>query len=226
MTRYAFHFDGTRCTGCKTCEMACKDFKDLSVGTAFRKVYEVTLGTTERDANGCITSSCVSYPLSMSCNHCDDPACTKVCPTTAMHKDPETGLVSVDVDKCIGCGYCHMACPHNAPKVDREKGHSVKCETSCPYNVPVLDDAKKAQKCDGCAERVAAGEKPVCVEACPARALDFGTIEEMAKLGERGNIAPLPEPTYTKPNLYIKASADALPAGDENGKVVNPLEVM
>lgn len=206
MTRYAFHFDGTRCTGCKTCEMACKDFKGLSVGTAFRKVYEVTLGTTERDANGCITSSCVSYPLSMSCNHCDDPACTKVCPTTAMHKDPETGLVSVDVDKCIGCGYCHMACPHNAPKVDREKGHSVKC--------------------DGCAERVAAGEKPVCVEACPARALDFGTIEEMAKLGERGNIAPLPEPTYTKPNLYIKASADALPAGDENGKVVNPLEVM
>ena len=166
----------------------------------------MTLGTTERDANGCITSSCVSYPLSMSCNHCDDPACTKVCPTTAMHKDPETGLVSVDVDKCIGCGYCHMACPYNAPKVDREKGHSVKC--------------------DGCAERVAAGEKPVCVEACPARALDFGTIEEMAKLGERGNIAPLPEPTYTKPNLYIKASADALPAGDENGKVVNPLEVM
>lgn len=206
MTRYAFHFDGTRCTGCKTCEMACKDFKDLSVGAAFRKVYEVTLGTTERDANGCITSSCVSYPLSMSCNHCDDPACTKVCPTTAMHKDPETGLVSVDVDKCIGCGYCHMACPYNAPKVDREKGHSVKC--------------------DGCAERVAAGEKPVCVEACPARALDFGTIEEMAKLGERGNIAPLPEPTYTKPNLYIKASADALLAGDENGKVVNPLEVM
>lgn len=206
MTRYAFHFDGTRCTGCKTCEMACKDFKDLSVGIAFRKVYEVTLGTTERDANGCITSSCVSYPLSMSCNHCDDPACTKVCPTTAMHKDPETGLVSVDVDKCIGCGYCHMACPYNAPKVDREKGHSVKC--------------------DGCAERVAAGEKPVCVEACPARALDFGTIEKMAKLGERGNIAPLPEPTYTKPNLFIKASADALPAGDENGKVVNPLEVM
>lgn len=50
----------------------------------------------------------------MSCNHCDDPACTKVCPTAAMHKDPETGLVSVDADKCIGCGYCHMACPYNA----------------------------------------------------------------------------------------------------------------
>lgn len=206
MTQYAFYFDGTRCTGCKTCEMACKDFKDLIVGTAFRKVYEVTLGETTRDANGCITTSCVSYPLSMSCNHCDDPACTKVCPTTAMHKDLETGLVSVDEQKCIGCGYCHMACPYNAPKVDREKGHSVKC--------------------DGCAERVAAGEAPVCVEACPARALSFGTVEEMSKLGERGSIAPLPKPSYTNPNLYIKASADARPADDVEAKIVNPLEVM
>lgn len=206
MTQYAFHFDGTRCTGCKTCEMSCKDFNDLSVGIAFRKVYEVTLGSTERDADGCFSTNCVSYPLSMSCNHCDDPACVKVCPTTAMHIDSDTGLVFVDTEKCIGCGYCHMACPYNAPKVDREKGHSVKC--------------------DGCAERVAAGEKPVCVEACPARALEFGTVEEMSQLGERGNIAPLPEPSYTNPNLYIKACADALPAGDENGKVVNPLEVM
>ena len=206
MTQYAFYFDGTRCTGCKTCEMACKDFKDLSVGTAFRKVYEVTLGTTTRDADGCISANCVSYPLSMSCNHCDHPACVEVCPTTAMHKDPETGLVSVDEHKCIGCGYCHMACPYNAPKVDREKGHSVKC--------------------DGCAERVAAGEAPVCVEACPASALSFGTVEEMAKLGERGNIAPLPAPTYTNPNLYIKPSADARPADDAEAKIVNPLEVM
>ena len=99
-----------------------------------------------------------------------------------------------------------MACPYSAPKVDRSKGHSVKC--------------------DGCGERVAAGEKPVCVEACPARALDFGPVEDMSQLGERGNIAPLPAPTYTNPNIYILPSQDALPAGDVNGKVVNPLEVM
>lgn len=205
MTQYAFYFDGTRCTGCKTCEMACKDFKDLSVGFAYRKVYEVTAGETVRDENGCISTTCVSYPFSMSCNHCDDPACVHVCPTTAMHKDPETGLVSVDVAKCIGCGYCHMACPYNAPKVDREKGHSVKC--------------------DGCADRVAAGEKPVCVEACPARALDFGTVEEMSKLGRVADVAPLPDPSYTNPNLFIKPSEDALPCGAPNGKVANPLEV-
>lgn len=206
MTQYAFYFDGTRCTGCKTCEMACKDYKDLDLGIAFRKVYEVTFGETTADADGCFTTSCVSYPLSMSCNHCDNPACTKVCPTGAMHKDNETGLVSVDDAKCIGCGYCHMACPYNAPKVDRAKGHSVKC--------------------DGCAERVAAGEMPVCMEACPARALAFGPVEEMSKLGELANIAPLPEPSYTNPNFFIKPSADARPSSDMSAKVVNPLEVM
>ncbi len=206
MTQYAFHFDGTRCTGCKTCEMSCKDYKDTDLGIAYRKVYEVTLGDTKKADDGTFTTTCVSYPLSMACNHCDNPACTKVCPTGAMHKDGETGIVSVDADKCIGCGYCHMACPYNAPKVDREKGHSVKC--------------------DGCAERVAKGEKPVCVEACPARALDFGTVDEMKKTGEQANIAPLPDKSYTDPNFYIKPSEDAKPAGDAAAKVVNPLEVM
>ncbi|MEG0070923.1 MAG: DMSO/selenate family reductase complex B subunit [Raoultibacter sp.] len=205
MTQYAFYFDGTRCTGCKTCEFACKDYNDLKLGTAYRKVYEVTSGKTTADAKGCYTTDVVSYTVSLSCNHCTDPECTKVCPTGAMHKDAGTGLVSVDAGKCIGCGYCHMACPYNAPKVDREKGHSVKC--------------------DGCASRVATGEKPVCVEACPARALEFGSVEEMAKLGEQANIAPLPAPSFTHPNLYIKPCKDALPVGSDNGKVVNPLEV-
>ena len=120
-----------------------------------------------------------------------------------MHKDEQTGLVSVNDRHCIGCGYCHLSCPYSAPRVDRVKGHSVKC--------------------DGCIERVAAGEKPVCVEACPARALDFGDAEEMAKMGERGNIAPLPDPSETTPNIFIKASADAQPVGA--AEIANPLEV-
>lgn len=206
MAQYGFYFDGTRCTGCKTCEMACKDYKDLSVGFAYRKVYEVTLGSTTKDAAGSITTTCISYPFSMACNHCDHPACAKVCPTGAMHKDANTGLVSVDAHRCVGCGYCHMACPYNAPKVDRSKGHSVKC--------------------DGCQERVSSGEKPICVEACPARALDFGLTQDMAQKGQRAAIAPLPEPHYTTPNMYVKASEDAQPVGSSTAKVVNPLEVM
>ncbi len=206
MTQYAFYFDGTRCTGCKTCEFACKDYYDLNSEVQYRKVYECSGGETVKDDDGYLSTTCFAYYVSMACNHCDDPACVEVCPTGAMHKDAEMGLVSVDAEKCVGCGYCHMACPYNAPKVDREKGHSVKC--------------------DGCLERVQQGEQPLCVRACPARALEFGPVEDIAKRGERGNIAPLPEPHYTNPNLYIKPSADAKPAGSADGKVVNPLEVM
>ncbi len=206
MTQYAFYFDGTRCTGCKTCEFACKDYYDLGTDVQYRKVYECTGGETARDDRGFLTTSCFTYYVSMSCNHCDNPACVKVCPTGAMSKNAETGLVSVDAGKCIGCGYCHMACPYNAPKVDREKGHSVKC--------------------DGCAERVAAGEQPICVRACPARALEFGPVDEMKGKGEIAAIMPLPAPSYTTPNLFVKPSSDARPAGDNSVKVANPLEVM
>lgn len=206
MTQHAFYFDSTRCTGCKTCEMACKDYKDLDQNTAFRKVYDYEGGAWEDAGNGCYTTTCYVYHISMSCNHCDEPACVQVCPTRAMHKDEETGMVSVDADKCIGCGYCHMACPYNAPKVDRSVGHSVKC--------------------DGCADRVKAGKRPICVEACPLRALDFGDVKEMAAKGERGNIAPLPASSYTSPNIYITTNDDAKPAGDTAGSVINVKEVV
>ena len=206
MTQYAFYLDGKRCTGCKTCEMACKDYYDLSTEFAYRKIYEYAGGSWSEDENGCPVANVFAYYVSMSCNHCDNPACTKVCPTGAMHKDPETGLVSVDTGKCIGCGYCHMACPYNAPKVDREAGHSVKCS--------------------GCAERVAEGKLPICVEACPQRALSFGTVEEVSKKGGRADVAPLPENTYTDPNFYINHAANARPCGDTEGHVVNVPEVM
>ena len=206
MTHYAFHLDGKRCTGCKTCELACKDYYDLSTEFAYRKIYEYAGGSWSEDENGCPVANVFAYYVSLSCNHCDDPACTKVCPTGAMHKDDETGLVSVDSDKCIGCGYCHMACPYNAPKVDREAGHSVKC--------------------DGCTARVAAGKMPICVESCPQRALAFGPVEEMAKTGGRADVAPLPENTYTNPNFYIDHAANARPCDDAEGHVVNVVEVM
>ncbi|WP_302389591.1 4Fe-4S dicluster domain-containing protein [Eggerthella sinensis] len=203
MSQYAFYFDGTRCTGCKTCEMSCKDYNDLNVGMTYRRVLEATMGDTTRDADGIVTTTCVSYPVSVACNHCDSPICFEKCPQSAIVKDADTGLMSIDEEKCIGCGTCAIVCPYSAPKVDEEK--------------------KKAVRCNGCADRVAAGEKPVCVEACPARALDFGTAEEMAKLGERANIAPLPDASETTPNLFIKASADAQPVGTV--EVANPLEV-
>ena len=203
-TQYGMLIDTTRCMGCQTCVVSCKLSNAVPGDIYWGRVVSPD-GDRVYRPSGTFPNVKLAFRPEL-CNHCGSPACVAECPTGAMHKDAETGLVSVDADKCVGCGYCHMACPYNAPKVDRSKGHSVKC--------------------DGCAERVAAGEKPVCVEACPARALDFGTVEEMSKVGERGNIAPLPEPHYTNPNLFIKPSADAKPAGSADGKVVNPLEVM
>lgn len=207
MTQYGFYFDSSRCTGCRTCEMACKDYKNLTSEVAFRHVYDCEGGQWEEGADGSCTQTCFAYHASLSCQHCDNPACVKVCPTTAMHKDAETGLVSVDADKCIGCGYCHMACPYNAPKVDREKGHSVKC--------------------NGCAERVAEGKAPICVDACPLRALEFGPIDELRSEHEgTDSVPPMPEASYTNPNIVVKECPAAKLAENKAGLVANTLEVM
>lgn len=204
MPQQVFFFDGSRCTGCKTCMFACKDYHDLSVGESYRKVYECVGGATQKDDDG-LVSTCFCYSVSLACNHCIKPVCVEVCPTEAMHKDVETGLVSVDAKKCVGCGYCHLSCPYDAPQVNRSKGHSVKC--------------------DGCLARVVEGEKPICVEACPCRALDFGLVEDMAKRGERANIAPLPDPERTMPCLFVKASDDARPFSAKEVEIANVAEV-
>lgn len=209
MSHYAFFFDASRCTGCKTCELACKDYKKLPVDYTYRRVFDYEGGTWNQADEHTWTHDVFSYHISIACNHCEKPACTKVCPTTAMHKDPETQLVIVDANKCIGCGYCELACPYGAPHVDREIGHSVKC--------------------DGCMTRTKAGQKPICVEACPLRALDFGPEEEIEKNHKEidgSSVAPLPDMSYTMPYLYIKPCKSSRPAGDKEGKIANLKEVM
>ena len=193
MTRYGMLINTKKCVGCYACRMACQMINKLEPEEAFISYKEIEQGTYP---------SVYAETVPVQCMHCENAPCQQVCPTHATYTT-ESGVVLVDEEKCIGCGTCAIVCPYNAPKVDEEK--------------------KKAVRCNGCAERVAAGEKPVCVEACPARALDFGDAEEMAKMGERGNIAPLPDPSETTPNIFIKASADAQPVGA--AEIANPLEV-
>ena len=111
-----------------------------------------------------------------------------------------------DPEKCIGCGTCTMSCLYSAPKVA---------------------EAMKSVKCNMCAERVAEGKQPICVEACPLRALDFGDIEELrAAYGTDAEIAPLPAASESQPNLVITAPVDAKPVGDSTGAVMNELEIL
>ncbi len=91
----------------------------------------------------------------------------------------------IDEKKCIGCGACAQA---------------------CPYGAPVLDEtAHKMHKCDVCADRLVQGLRPICVEACPQRAIEFGEISELRKkYGDNADIAPLPSSSLTKPSLVIR----------------------
>lgn len=203
--QYGFYFDSDRCTGCKTCELACKDYKDLDTNVNFRRIYEYAGGDWQQQANGCWQHNVFAYYLSISCNHCDNPACVSVCPTGAMHKT-EDGFVIVNEAICIGCRYCHMACPYDAPQYDAMKGHMTKC--------------------DGCHSRIVEGKKPICVDACPLRALDFAPIDELRKTyGDLAAIAPLPSPEHTAPSLVIKTNKNARPTGDTTGFLANPREV-
>lgn len=210
MTLRGFFFDNSRCTGCRTCVMACKDYHNHGEGQAFRRVLDYEGGSCLLHDDGTVTQDAFAYHISLACNHCTDAVCTQVCPTKAMHRD-ELGLVWPDIDRCIGCGYCTMACPYHAPAIDQE--------------------LKRSSKCDGCRERVGAGKAPICVEACPLRALDFGSTAELvdhhgdAYHNAVRSILPLPEENATGPNLFIVPSPAALRAQQGDGALANRKEL-
>ena len=128
MTQYGFYFDSSRCTGCKTCELVCKDYHDLGPDILFRRIYDFEGGSWEKTPEGAWNKTAFNYHLAVSCNHCDSPACVENCPTGAMRKDAETGLVNADPEVCIGCGTCQKSCPYDAPRIDAELSVSRKCD--------------------------------------------------------------------------------------------------
>lgn len=132
------------------------------------------------------------YHYSATCNHCQKPECVAVCPNSAMYIDDEDGTVQHDDTNCIGCGYCVEACPYGVPQV--------------------IDNLSR--KCDACKPLREAGEQPACVAACPVRALDFGSFEELAAAHPDAvdKIAILPDPT-TGPCTLINAKEAALDEG-------------
>lgn len=182
-----FYVDMERCIGCRTCQVACKDRRDLHMaGPRLRRVDSYESGAYPEVG---------MFHLVMSCNHCENPACTAACPTGAMYKD-ENGIVQHDDDLCIACQACVAACPYGAPQY--------------------IEADNMVQKCDACSALREAGKNPVCVDACPMRAIDFGEISELQeRYGADGSalVSELPclEPaSTTEPNLLLKASPAAL----------------
>lgn len=198
MTQKGFFIDTTRCAGCRTCSVACKDLNNTPKGMNFRRVIEYEGGTWEKDPKGFWRQDVFAYYVSIGCNECADPACVKVCPVKAHYKRTEDGLVLIDQSKCIGCGACAKACPYGVPQFDEK--------------------LRKMRKCDGCVARTSKGGQPVCVESCPERALEFGDIEELRKKhGKLAEIAPLPSASLTKPSIVIRPCRSAKPVGFKGG---------
>ncbi|MFN7936285.1 MAG: DmsC/YnfH family molybdoenzyme membrane anchor subunit [Bryobacteraceae bacterium] len=145
--QYRFHFDMTRCIGCKCCEVACNEQNNNPAHINWRRVGEIEAGEypyTKR------------FHLSMGCNHCLDAACLKGCPVDAYKKDSATGIVLHSADACIGCQYCTWNCPYGVPQYNAERG--------------------VVGKCDMCYGRLTDERAPACVAACPEEAIRIEVV--------------------------------------------------
>ncbi len=200
---YAFAFDASACTGCKACQIACKDKNNLPVGVLWRRVFEVSGGDWVQAGNAW-ENSVFAYNLSLACNHCVHPKCAGVCPTDAYVQRAD-GVVYIDESKCMGCGYCAWACPYAVPQYNPELG--------------------RMTKCNFCLDELAEGKPPACVAACPMRVLDFSVVSDQCSVnsiqypvfsGEFQGLwekpadehpFPLPEFSRTEPHLAIKYHA-------------------
>lgn len=185
-----FYLQQGHCVGCFTCQIACKDKNDLAVGQRFRRVHEFAGGGFTQTDHGFV-NNVYAYWLSMACNHCENPACVANCPTGAMQKRPEDGIVFVDQSRCVGCQYCVMSCPYGAPQFNPKIG--------------------KTGKCDFCRDLLEKGEQPACVAACPMRVLHFGPIDELRrKYQGTDQIQGMPDPDRTNPSIIIAPHRDAV----------------
>lgn len=208
MTQYAFYFNSAACSGCKTCQVGCKEYYHLPATNLLRHVVNYGGGTWEpTEAGHYVPNGVFSYFMSLACNHCMNPACVENCPTGAMQKDPDTGIVWTDHEVCIGCGTCVSACPYEAPQLNEEAGYSIKC--------------------DMCRDELTLDRLPVCVMACPMRALDWGERDELvAKYGEgQMETEPLPK-NNTGATTIIDPHPAAQASGAGTGSVITIADEM
>lgn len=146
--QYSFEVDLDACTGCKSCVTACNSLNGLDPDEAWRDTHLLIGGAGESSRRQTITSAC---------HHCDDPTCATGCPVLAYEKDPITGIVRHLDDQCIGCQYCILTCAYDVPKFNERLGI--------------------VRKCDLCQSRLAEGEAPACVQACPNEAIKIRIIQ-------------------------------------------------
>ena len=163
--KYGIIVNTNECVGCHACFTACKEENQVLPGVKWNRIDRI-----EHEK-----ARVIEY-FRLSCMHCEDPACMKVCPAKAIHKGP-AGEVLVDHAKCIGCRMCEKACPYGAPQFADPKKTSYFGEKTPLEVIPVRpENARtpgKAEHCTLCTHRTSKGLPPACVAACATGALTF-----------------------------------------------------
>jgi len=199
----AMVIDAAKCIDCKGCVAACKVANNVPEGQ-----FRNWIKHAEFQAVPGISDNGVRFQPG-ACMHCENPTCVTACPTGATYKDYETGEVVIDTALCIGCGNCIPACPYHAR-----------------YRNEVT---RKADKCNYCPERRAAGLQPACVDTCPTKARVFGDINDPTSaagalfLKNKERLTRVAAKTNTLPNMYYLG--DPGPA-DWGGEAVVPASMV
>ena len=203
MAKYGIIFNADRCIACQACFVSCKEENQVHPGMKW-----VRIDRTEDPKARIITY------FRVSCQHCEDPACMKVCPAKAISKG-KFGEVLVDQTKCIGCKMCLSACPYGAPQFNDKKVTSYWPDKEPLAKRPLQPwqnhVAGKAEHCTLCSHRLAKGQKPACVESCTTGALtlvDYDALkpEEVALLKRAQKLT---ENAGTNPKVrYVSSHVD------------------
>ncbi len=202
MTKLGMVIDKQRCIGCHTCANACKMQNNVPMGMLWNRV--LTDGVDVLDgAQGTYPDLHRSY-TPIACQHCENPACQRVCPTGATYKD-DKGRVQIDYEKCIGCRMCMAACPYNARSFNWEEPKRDPDFNYGDARVPVRPKGV-AEKCTLCKERTDDGDEPMCVKCCPTKARIYGDLDdpnsEISKKIKEKNAYVLLEDRGTKPQVH------------------------
>lgn len=201
--RWGMAVDVERCIGCWSCAVICKSENDVPLGMWWNRILTKgeDLDTPTVGDFGGLEMSWV--PL--ACQHCDDPPCVKVCPTSASFVDRDHGyLVDINQEDCIGCRYCMAACPYGVRVFNwGEPKHPVE-----GFDLGMVDARPigSVEKCTMCIHRLIEEQVPSCVWSCPAQARIFGDLNdpdgELVRVIEERNGKQLLEEKGTKPKVY------------------------
>ena len=197
--RYGFFTDTSLCIGCKSCEVACKEWNLLPAdeigltGMSYDNTGALSATTWRHvafvekissDPGGRVTQMqpFQSHWLMMSdvCKHCQRAGCVEACPTGALFRT-EFDTVVVQQDVCNGCGYCVPSCPFGVVALNENDG--------------------KAHKCTLCYDRLKGGLEPACAKACPTNSIQFGEVSELQERA-RLRVASLHEQGVDNAYLY------------------------